>query len=193
MQARYYDPVIGRFYSNDPMGFTGYFATFNRYSYVGNNPYKFTDPTGMNASCVFDDDGLEVCTTIAPKQKRTAHVIDNEIHYRREYSCAQGAYECLMREANVPQEGNEDYFEALNNKSKKDITNTLTAISLATGYGGLYTVSFRLWAISAGASVTNAMITPPPQNASSAALTLLMRPVGMVNETFAIGVSSYKS
>jgi RHS repeat-associated protein len=22
MQARYYDPVIGRFYTNDPMGFT---------------------------------------------------------------------------------------------------------------------------------------------------------------------------
>jgi uncharacterized protein RhaS with RHS repeats len=46
MQARYYDPVIGRFYSNDPIGFTGV-STFNRYSYVGNNPYKYTDPTGM--------------------------------------------------------------------------------------------------------------------------------------------------
>ena len=47
MQARYYDPVIGRFYSNDPVGFTGSVDTFNRYSYVGNNPYKYTDPTGM--------------------------------------------------------------------------------------------------------------------------------------------------
>ena len=46
MQARYYDPVIGRFYSNDPVGFTGDIATFNRYSYVGNNPYTYTDPTG---------------------------------------------------------------------------------------------------------------------------------------------------
>ncbi|HAW76337.1 MAG TPA: hypothetical protein DCW74_11455 [Alteromonas australica] len=55
MQARYYDPVIGRFYSNDPVDVfghaqleaeTGFVHGFNRYSYVGNNPYKYTDPTG---------------------------------------------------------------------------------------------------------------------------------------------------
>jgi len=51
MDARYYDPVIGRFYSNDPVGFTGDITTFNRYSYVGNNPYKYTDPTGMFRNC----------------------------------------------------------------------------------------------------------------------------------------------
>jgi uncharacterized protein RhaS with RHS repeats len=44
MQARYYDPVIGRFYSNDPVGALGHFSRgdgvhgFNRYAYVGNNP-----------------------------------------------------------------------------------------------------------------------------------------------------------
>lgn len=37
MQARYYDPVIGRIYSNDPIGFLEKdISTFNRYSYVGN-------------------------------------------------------------------------------------------------------------------------------------------------------------
>jgi len=41
--------VIGRFYSNDPIGFIGTVDSFNRYSYVGNNPYKYTDPTGMFA------------------------------------------------------------------------------------------------------------------------------------------------
>jgi RHS repeat-associated protein len=46
MQQRYYDPVIGRFYSNDPVGFTGEPDTFNRYSYANNNPYKYTDPDG---------------------------------------------------------------------------------------------------------------------------------------------------
>lgn len=48
MQARYYDPVIGRLYSNDPVGFRG-IHTFNRYSYVANNPYKYIDPSGMCA------------------------------------------------------------------------------------------------------------------------------------------------
>lgn len=40
MQARYYDPVIGRFYSNDPQGFTNV-HNFNRYAYANNNPYKY--------------------------------------------------------------------------------------------------------------------------------------------------------
>ncbi|MEM0515681.1 RHS repeat-associated core domain-containing protein [Pseudoalteromonas sp. YIC-827] len=54
MQARYYDPVIGRFYSNDPVGTlehlggTGGIHGFNRYAYANNNPYKYTDPDGRN-------------------------------------------------------------------------------------------------------------------------------------------------
>ncbi|WP_417690542.1 RHS repeat-associated core domain-containing protein [Pseudidiomarina sp.] len=48
MQARYYDPVIGRFYSNDPVGYVtrNPVFSFNRYSYVSNNPYKYVDPNG---------------------------------------------------------------------------------------------------------------------------------------------------
>ena len=54
MQARYYDPVIGRFYSNDPIGTLGHFSQgnvqgFNRYAYANNNPYKYTDPDGKIA------------------------------------------------------------------------------------------------------------------------------------------------
>ncbi|WP_417468154.1 RHS repeat-associated core domain-containing protein [Maricaulis sp.] len=47
MQARYYDPAIGRFLSNDPVGFAqGGVGYFNRYAYVGNDPVNATDPTG---------------------------------------------------------------------------------------------------------------------------------------------------
>ncbi len=49
MQARYYDPVIGRFYSNDPVGFKN-IHNFNRYAYANNNPYKYTDPDGRDAT-----------------------------------------------------------------------------------------------------------------------------------------------
>ncbi len=48
MQQRYYDPSIGRFISNDPLGFRGVHS-FNRYAYANNNPYKFVDPDGRNA------------------------------------------------------------------------------------------------------------------------------------------------
>ena len=55
MQARYYDPVIGRFYSNDPVGSIAHLSGeqgiqgFNRYVYANNNPYKYTDPDGQSA------------------------------------------------------------------------------------------------------------------------------------------------
>ena len=48
MQARYYDPVIGRFLSVDPVGFmqTGAPQQFNRYAYTWNDPINKTDPDG---------------------------------------------------------------------------------------------------------------------------------------------------
>ncbi|WP_260847654.1 RHS repeat-associated core domain-containing protein, partial [Shewanella algae] len=48
MQARYYDPLIGRFYSNDPVDFRDVHS-FNRYAYANNNPYKYVDPDGKIA------------------------------------------------------------------------------------------------------------------------------------------------
>ncbi len=47
MQARYYDPRIGRFLSPDPVTYApGRAAFFNRYWYASGNPYKYTDPDG---------------------------------------------------------------------------------------------------------------------------------------------------
>ena len=63
MQARYYDPVIGRFLGEDPMNMLTMDMNpvyFNRYAYVGNDPLNWTDPTGMcrggnvNAKCEFN-------------------------------------------------------------------------------------------------------------------------------------------
>nr|WP_267135109.1 RHS repeat-associated core domain-containing protein [Pseudoalteromonas sp. L23] len=59
MQARYYDPVIGRFYSNDPVDALGHMGRgnpvhgFNRYTYANNNPYKYTDPDGKFVALLF--------------------------------------------------------------------------------------------------------------------------------------------
>lgn len=47
MQQRYYDPVIGRFLSADPVAANP--ISFNRYWYANSNPYRFKDPDGRAA------------------------------------------------------------------------------------------------------------------------------------------------
>ena len=48
MNGRVYDPIIGRFLSADPNIQAQYDTqSYNRYSYVKNNPLKYTDPSGF--------------------------------------------------------------------------------------------------------------------------------------------------
>jgi RHS repeat-associated protein len=55
MNGRVYDPLLGRFLSPDPLvQFAGNLQSYNRYSYVLNNPLSFTDPTGYFIAPWFD-------------------------------------------------------------------------------------------------------------------------------------------
>lgn len=55
MQQRYYDPIIGRLLSVDPIGVDSASGkNFNRYSYADNNPYKYIDPDGRSVTCTQD-------------------------------------------------------------------------------------------------------------------------------------------
>jgi RHS repeat-associated protein len=54
-RARYFDPSVGRFISEDPIGFK---AGNNFYAYVQNNPINRADPLGLKA--------CEGCTNAAP-------------------------------------------------------------------------------------------------------------------------------
>lgn len=73
MQARYYDPVVGRFLSPDPVGITeGGLQQFNRYAYGLNDPINHTDPDGEIANFVLKfalDVTLEVAIQAASGQK----------------------------------------------------------------------------------------------------------------------------
>ena len=48
MRARYYDPLNGRFISEDPLGFDG--GDVNLYVYGSNNPLLVVDPWGLESS-----------------------------------------------------------------------------------------------------------------------------------------------
>jgi len=50
MQQRHYQAELGRFLSNDPVGFdVGTPNMFNRYAYAANSPFAFVDPDGRAA------------------------------------------------------------------------------------------------------------------------------------------------
>jgi len=67
-QQRYYDPVIGRFLSVDPVGVdTSNGSNFSRYWYANNNPYRFTDPDGRSPIEIafFVADAIELANSIS--------------------------------------------------------------------------------------------------------------------------------
>jgi RHS repeat-associated protein len=85
-RARFYDPQLGRFISEDPIGL---FGGINSYAYVENNPLRFIDPEGLkiwlcsrlthppekyvgaNHSYLFDDrNGGQSCGLSGPRISR---------------------------------------------------------------------------------------------------------------------------
>ncbi|MFA0809792.1 RHS repeat-associated core domain-containing protein [Microbulbifer epialgicus] len=61
VNARYYDSNIGRFLSVDPVRFVeDNSASFNKYAYANNNPYKFNDKTGEYADLIIEAASLGI-------------------------------------------------------------------------------------------------------------------------------------
>jgi RHS repeat-associated protein len=60
MNGRVFDPLIGRFMSADPfIQAPGNLQSYNRYSYVMNNPLAYTDPSGFSLWTKFRDSVLK--------------------------------------------------------------------------------------------------------------------------------------
>jgi len=67
--------VIGRFYGNDPVGFSNV-HNFNRYAYANNNPHKYTDPDGREVYPIGTSEEIKTInkslTTIANSNTESA-------------------------------------------------------------------------------------------------------------------------
>jgi len=66
-RARYYDPEIGRFLSEDPLGFGG--GDLNLYAYVQSNPIISNDPRGMSGRKLVSRLG-EIVTDVTGRLRR---------------------------------------------------------------------------------------------------------------------------
>ena len=81
MNGRVYEPTLGRFLSADPnVQFVGFSQSYNRYSYVMNNPLSLTDPSGfslIDPFGIFDSGKVEnvIQAIIDPSPKHAFAVI----------------------------------------------------------------------------------------------------------------------
>jgi RHS repeat-associated protein len=66
MRARYYDPSVGRFISEDPLGFAG--GDVNLSAYVLNNPVNRIDPSGQTTMVMTPEGPLPIYIPNAPPQ-----------------------------------------------------------------------------------------------------------------------------
>lgn len=105
MQARYYDPVIGRFYSNDPVDALQQLAKddihgFNRYTYANNNPYKYTDPEGKDASLYSKDkavaDPSDVVKSIPKFEFKLKAMIENKMETVEQADNVESSKEAVL-------------------------------------------------------------------------------------------------
>ena len=63
-RARFYDSATGLFLSEDPAGFGG--GDTNLYAYVGDSPFKRTDPVGLGFCTYYSRTGQMTCISTVP-------------------------------------------------------------------------------------------------------------------------------
>jgi len=140
MRARYYDASIGRFISEDPIGFEG---GLNLYAYVGGNPVMAVDPDGHNPLLI---GGLIIGGTAA------IHWTRNYWNQDVSYSDAMKYWERLPQEKSIyhqmgtgnegnikfvsPDGGHSEAVFTANGYPITDSTNMATYNFFGPNYGG---------------------------------------------------------
>ena len=93
--ARYYDPALGRFASVDPVMDLTDPQQWNGYSYAGNNPNTYTDPTGLKPKDSKDKVVANTNKGASKVQPRAAAVLGPSTVHPPVRSGCQG-YDCYL-------------------------------------------------------------------------------------------------
>jgi RHS repeat-associated protein len=90
MNGRVYDPLTAMFFSPDPfVQAPGNWLSYNRYSYVHNNPFRYVDPDGNNPLLIvagiyllfFTDTGYDIQKYLSPVAVHVKGGLGNERHF----------------------------------------------------------------------------------------------------------------
>lgn len=166
MQARYYDPQIGRFLSVDPVTThespTG---AFNRYRYASNNPYSFIDPDGRRDVYIggaADKDRTRIVQDYAGAQQQLNPGRDVQYFSYREKAEIAAAISAPLKEGeplNVIGHslgGREAIKQA--NSTEAKITNLVTIDPVGRAGNGTKPSNVEAW--------TNVLAAPSERNSS---------------------------
>ena len=118
-RARYYDAKVGRFISQDPIGFAG--GDVNLYSYVGQNPVNFKDPTGEAVPAAI---GIRIGAWVLPRIGAIFFfppLPDNSSkddlrRANEETKCLKAFRECILGCIKCPGQGGPEEWECINKK-----------------------------------------------------------------------------
>jgi len=92
MNGRIYDPLLGRFLSADTVvQAPGNLQSFNRYSYVLNNPLTLTDPTGFYFIEMLPSAVSQIVSGIMPAVAQADHAIDVGIEAHAVYQTVRSS------------------------------------------------------------------------------------------------------
>ncbi len=101
LRARYYDPALGRFWSEDPWGGSAASPqTLNPYPYAGSNPANATDPSGLDSDgpdpipAPWSPDEREAYCA-KERDKCTKYAAERGFHDAFQYVCRPLYDECM--------------------------------------------------------------------------------------------------